>query len=142
MTWAIKPHPMTPTLSRPAIFTPRFEYAGTFHRPYRKPCVVSTPGAHDHLRGLGYALLRVDERVLVLDRDRIQAAALFERNDEASPPRRIAPAADHREVPRHRLGWARPAAVEQSVDGKVLRSERDVLAVAVTDRVTDRVHHG
>src|SRR5438445_12133634 len=42
MTWAIKPHPMTPTLSRPAISTPS-EYVATFHRPYRKGSAVSTP---------------------------------------------------------------------------------------------------
>src|SRR5207237_2360647 len=52
MTWAIKPHPMTPTLSRPAISTPS-EYVGTFHRPYRKGSAVSTPwgGLRQHLFG-------------------------------------------------------------------------------------------
>src|SRR6266576_884980 len=46
MTLAIKPHPMTPMRSRPAIFTPveipAPKRAGTFQRPYTKGWMVST----------------------------------------------------------------------------------------------------
>src|SRR5437588_6570189 len=144
MTWAIKPQPMTPTLSRLAIFTP-FEYAGTFHRPYTKPSGVSTPwplpGAGEHSGGLWNAFLRSDERVLVLDRDGVQTPALSQRDHEFSPPRGVATPTHHGEIPRHRIGWARPAPVEQPVEGEVLRRERDVFAVTVADRVANRVHH-
>src|SRR5437773_1693838 len=84
---------------------------GTFHRPYTKASTVSTPGpfpgARDHTHGLGDALLGVDEGVLVLDRDRVQAAVLAKRADKVPPPGRVVATADDAEVPRHRFGCPR-----------------------------------
>src|SRR2546430_5627538 len=62
--------------------------------------------------------------------------------DELAPPGRVATATHHSEIPRQRIRWARPATVEQPVEGEVLFRERDVLAVTVADRVANRIHHG
>src|SRR5207248_9416260 len=78
MTRAIRPHPMTPTLSRPAMLHPTTVSppAGTFHDPIRNPpqCQQEPAVARPRSRDLGDALLGVDARVIVLDRDRADPA--------------------------------------------------------------------
>src|SRR6266566_10049495 len=108
MTWAINPHPMTPTRSRPAIFTPvairAGKRVGTFQRPYTKGWAVSTDpgsaGGGEQLGSFRNALFSGDERVLMLDRQRLNPAVLFQRGDELPPPGCVAAAADYGKVPR------------------------------------------
>src|SRR5256885_15287648 len=115
MTCAMRPQPITPTLNRRVILSPRHQArsAGTFHGTYTKPSAVSTSRdltarAGQHARRLEDPLLRFDEGVLVLDRDRPDGCALPQQRHECRPPARVAPAADHGEVPRHLLRRPRP----------------------------------
>src|SRR5437899_4544210 len=159
MTCAISPQPITPTLIRPAIYpvlrtlTPRNlrfrgdpSRAGTFHRPYMNGLSVSTPKAADRRREHAYSLRHagfgVDERVFVLDGDRVDAAARGQPTDETVPPGlRLAPT-DHGEVPRHLCRRFRPAAVEKPIDREVVLREHHILSMAMAGAVTDAIDDG
>src|SRR6266576_5294828 len=139
---------MTPTRSRPAIFTPvairAGERVGTFQRPYTKGWAVSTDpgsaGGGEQLGSFRDALFSGDERVLMLDGNRPDPAALLQRCNELTPPGCAATAADHGEVPRQsrRIVW--PPPVEQPIEVQVGSCELHVFAVGVPGPVADRGH--
>src|SRR5207245_8577102 len=143
MTCAIRPQPTTPTLILPAIRTPFTECVGTFHRPYTNDLSVSTLKTADR-RGeyacrLRHARFGGDERVFVLDGDRVDAAARRQPADETVPPGlRLAPT-DHREVPRHLVGRFRPAPVEKPIDREVVLRDHHILSVAVSGAIADAI---
>src|SRR3989442_16016705 len=127
---------MTPTRSRPAIFTPventAPKRAGTFQRPYTKDVDRvnrSLSRGRQHVGRFGDALLGGDERVLVLDGDRVDPALALQSGHESLPPCRVTAAADDGKVPGQGLGIVRPAPVEQSVHVEVGSREPHVLAV-------------
>src|SRR4029077_9591127 len=125
MTCAIRPQPMTPTRSRLAIPTLASECFGTFHGTYRKRFAVSTgaEGGRKSRRSLRDSLFGRYERVLVLDRQGLDAATGDQLADEGVPPGLVLAPPDDREVPWHRLGRPRPAPVEEAVDGEVVSGE-------------------
>src|ERR1700754_4919658 len=124
MTCAITPAPTTPTLSRSVIgsascFRLR-RSVGSGQRGFDQNCALLDTG------------LRVDERVLVLDGERLYRRAV-EAGDELPPPRSVLAVAGNREVPRRlvRLCW--PTVVEQTVETQGILVEGHVLSVYVAD---------
>src|SRR6185312_4780500 len=138
MTWAITPAPTTPTLSRRVIggLSPVFGVAEMMFgvAEMNGSCLLVGSGQRglDQDSGLLYAGLRINEWVLVLDRERLHIGA-FEAGDELVPPRGVLAVARNREGPRHLLGAGRPAVVEQTVEAESLLVERHILCVHVAD---------
>src|SRR4029077_16397402 len=88
-------------------------------------------------RSLRDSLFGRHERVLVLDRQGLDAATGDQLADEGVPPGLVLAPPDDREVPWHRLGRPRPAPVEEAVDGEVVSGEDDVFAMAGRGAVAD-----
>src|SRR5215208_3263552 len=124
MTCAITPAPTTPTLSRSVIGSASCirlrRLMGVGQRGLDQNCALLNPG------------LRVDERVLMLDGERLDRGAV-EARDELAPPCSVLAVAGNREVPRHVLRSCGPPVVEQAVETEGILVEGDVLGVYVAD---------
>src|SRR4051812_235383 len=124
MTCAITPAPTTPTLSRSVIGSASCirlrRLMGSGQRGLDQNGALLDPG------------LRVDKRILVLDRERPDRGAV-KAGDELAPPCSVLAVARNREVPRHLLRSFRPPVVEQAVETERILVEGHVLGVYVAD---------
>src|SRR5437879_13317037 len=93
--------------------------------PIRKPgwCQQprTSPSTGEQLGGLGDALLGVDEGVLVLDGDSLDAAMRLQLAEKSRPPGGLMAATHDGAVPGHGVGAERPAAGEEAGQAKVGR---------------------
>src|SRR5260370_18069435 len=122
MTCAITPAPTTPTLSRSVIGSSSCirlrRLAGVGQRGLDQNCALLDPR------------LRVDERVLVFDGERLDRGAV-EAGAELAPPRSVLAVAGNREVPRHLLRTCGPPMCEQPVETEAIRVQGPALARAL-----------